>query len=280
MAMLPVNDIFAFNWACFPQEIPPPAIGFWARSIPIIKRANPNFIFMAEVYWGLEPLLQSYGFDYTYNKTVYDLLRDGRYHDLQKMLLACPSSQLAASVHFLENHDEPRAVSLFPPEKHRAAALLILGLPGMRLLYEGELEGRKLSVPVQLARWPEELVNRDILKMYEELLDALQYSAVGQGNFNVLRPTGWPDNESAQSFVIIQWQKTPLEFDLIIVNLASHRSQCRVMLVVDKLGEHDWEMRDLLGPEVHRYSGADLHCHRLYLDLPANGAQMFRAKSL
>jgi hypothetical protein len=280
MAMLVVNDVFAQTWAHIPQEIPPPAIGFWARSIPIIKHANPNFLFMAEVYWGLESLLQSYGFDYTYNKTVYDLLRDGRCADLQKCLLATSPQQFAASVHFLENHDEPRAAALFPPEKHRAAALVILGLPGMRLLYEGQLEGRKLQVPVQLARWPDELVNQDIHAMYEQLLDALKSSVVGHGEFCILHPTGWPGNDSAQNIIVIQWQKTPLEFDLVTVNLASHPSQCRVQLTVNKLAEHNWEMQGLLAPEVHHRSGTDLHSNGLYLDLPANYAQLFRVRRL
>jgi hypothetical protein len=278
LAMLVVKEVFATTWANFPQELPPPAIGFWPRSIPIIKEANPNFLFLAEVYWGLEPFLQSLGFDFTYHKTVYDLLRDGRYGDLQKCLLAYPDTQLAASMHFLENHDEARAAAVFPPDKHRAAALVTLGLPGMRMFHQGQLEGRKLKVPAELARWPDEPVNQDIQAMYEKLLGTLKSSAVGQGEFRPLHPVGWPGNDSEQNFIIIQWQKTPQEFDLIVVNLAFHPSQCRVRLDVASLAEHDWELRDLLGPEVHRRHGPDLHSNGLYLDLPGYGAQLFRVR--
>jgi len=276
MAMLMLNDVFARTWAHIPEQVSPPTSEFWAEAIPAVKKTSPDFLFLAEVYWGLEARLQSLGFDYTYNKMVFDSLRDGRSTSLQESLLAAPRAQLEAGAHFLENHDERRIASVLSPAEHRAAALLMLGLPGMRFLYEGQLQGRQLQIPVQLGRWPDEPVNPEILAMYEQLLVTLKDTAVGRGEVNLLQPIGWPDNHTAPNFVIIHWQESPSKFDLVVVNLAPHPSQCRVQLPVKQLAAHDWLMRNLLGAENYRHSGAELAASGLHLDVPAHAAQLFQ----
>ena len=108
------------------------------------------------------------------------------------------------------------------------------------------------------------------------MLSTLPRTAVGQGRNQLLKPrAAWPNNPTAQNFLIVQWQTQGPEFDLVAVNLASHRSQCYVPLTVQGLAEHNWLMKDLLGPEKHKRSGDDLHNQGLYLDLPAQGAQLF-----
>ncbi len=110
--------------------------------------------------------------------------------------------------------------------------------------------------------------------MYERLLAALRASAVGQGTCELIRPAAaWPDNPTAQNFVLIQWQRQTLEFDLVVINLAPHRSQCYAPLRLPDLS--NWSLRDRLSPESYVRSGADLRGRGLYLDLPAHGAHIF-----
>jgi uncharacterized protein YcgL (UPF0745 family) len=277
MAMLLLNDVFARTWERFPV-LDHQAQGdeFWPTAISAVKAAHPEFLFLAEAYWGLETRLQGLGFDTTYDKALYDVLvaRDGA--AVQRHLLSLTAESLAAGAHFLENHDEPRVASVLSFEEHRAAALLILGLPGLRFLYEGQLFGARAKVPVQLARAPVEAVQPDIAEIYRELLAALPHTAVGQGRAEVLRPrAAWSGNSSAQQFVVVQWQNRGPDFDLVVVNLAGHRGQCFAPLNVPGLKEHDWSMKDLLGAEEHHRVGNDLHKQGLYLDLPPHGAQLF-----
>jgi hypothetical protein len=42
-----------------------------------VKATHPEFIFMAEVYWDYEYKLQQHGFDYTYDKALYDRYTTG-----------------------------------------------------------------------------------------------------------------------------------------------------------------------------------------------------------
>ena len=279
MAMLLLNDVFARTWAHFPTAVPPPATEFWADAVADIRESQPHFLFLAEAYWSLEARLQALGFDYTYNKEIYDDLLGRRYADLQKHLLDAAPAYLAASAHFLENHDERRIASILSPAEHRAAALLMLGLPGMRFLHEGQMQGWRLHVPVQLGRWPNEPADPEIVALYERMLGVLRESAVGRGEWKLLRPCGWPDNLSAQNFVIVQWQRLSLEFDLVVVNLASHPGQCMVQPAIEGLTSHNWKMRDLLGEDTYHRSGRDLAEDGLHLDLPGNGAQLFQFNS-
>lgn len=276
MAMLVLNEVFASTWERFEVAAAPPAAEFWAMAIPAIKRAHPGFLFLAEAYWGLESRLQALGFDYTYDKTLYDSLISRDTTRVQRHLLGLPAERLAAGAHFLENHDEPRIAAVLSPAEHRAAALVILGLPGMRFLHDGQLCGARLKLPVQLARGAAETPQADIQHLYRQLLTTLPGTAVGQGRGQMVRPrAAWEGNPTAENFVIVQWQRRAPEFDLVVVNLAAHRSQCYAPLDMEHLTSHNWKMRDLLGPESYKRSGDDLKNQGLYLDLPAHGAQLF-----
>lgn len=276
MAMLLLNEVMARTWAHLPSPEPPPASEFWSDAIPVVKQAQPGFLFMAEVYWGLEGKLQSLGFDYTYDKALYDDLIWRHPAEAQQKLLAHPTGYLARSVHFLENHDEPRVAEKLSAPENRAAALAMLGLPGMRFIHEGQLTGAKLKLPVQLGRRPVEPAGPEVQPAYEKLLTTLKRTAVGQGEGKLLAPrAAWEGNPSAQNFIVVQWQIKAPAFDLVVVNLAGSRSQCFVPMDIPDLAAHHWTMTDLLGTERYERVGSDIAQQGLYLDLPPHGAQVF-----
>ena len=281
MAMLLLNDVFAKTWERFPSAAEMPGREFWADAITALKQTQPEFLLLAEVYWGLEPRLQELGFDFTYDKQLYDELFWRNAAGAQRRVLSLPREVLARSAHFLENHDEPRIASQLSPAEQRAAALAILGLPGMRFLHDGQLAGARVKIPVQLARRCLEPVNPEVVKVYEQLLAMMPHSAVGKGDAQVLAPrAAWPENPSAENFIIVQWQTQSPAFDLVVVNLAPHRSQCYVPLTVPELAGHNWAMHDLLGSDAYERFGADLASQGLYLDLPELGAQLFHFQPL
>jgi hypothetical protein len=281
MAMLLLNDVFPKTWENFPYDAETTDREFWPDAIAAVKQAHPKFLFLAEVYWDLEERMLEQGFDYTYDKRLYDELFWRNGSGAQARVLGQPRETLARGAHFLENHDEPRIAAQLTPAEQRAAALVILGLPGLRFLHEGQLTGAMVKPPVQLARRGVEPVNPEVAKVYDELLAALPSSAVGRGEFQILQPQeAWPGNPTTQNFIIVQWQSKAPAFDLVVVNLAPHRSQCYAPLTVPDLAEHNWTMRDRLGAETHERYGADLASQGLYLDLPEWGAQLFHFEPL
>jgi hypothetical protein len=279
MAMLLLNEVFARTWEQFPCSAAATEREFWADAVQVIKRSRPDFLFLAEVYWDLEARLQSLGFDYTYDKRLYDYLVYRDSSQVQRHLLGVTAGFIDASAHFLENHDEARIATILSATEHRPAALLTLGLPGLRLLYEGQLNGARVRTPIQLGRRPAEPSEPEIESLYLKLLATLKGTAVGQGERKILAPRpAWPGNSTAQNFVVVEWQTQSGDCDLVVVNLAAHRSQCYVTLTAANLSRHNWEMRDLIGEEIYHRSGDDLQEQGLYLDLPAHGAQLFRFK--
>jgi hypothetical protein len=221
--------------------------------------------------------LQSLGFDYTYDKALYDDLIARHPSEAQRKLLTHPPDYVARSVHFLENHDEPRVAQKLSPPENAAAALAILGLPGMKLLHEGQLTGARIKVPVQLGRRPVEPVQAEIKAAYQKLLLGLKESLVGQGRGEILAPRpAWDGNPTHQNFIVVQWQDAGPGFDLVVVNLAWHASQCYAPFTVPGLAERHWTMRDLLSAERYERVGSDLVQQGLYLDVPGSGAQIFR----
>ena len=92
------------------------------------------------------------GFDYAYDKRLYDRLRAGRARPVRDHLQAGLDYQ-SKLARFLENHDEPRAAATFPPGMHEAAAIVTYLSPGLRFFHQGQLEGRRnTSRPTWYAR--------------------------------------------------------------------------------------------------------------------------------
>jgi hypothetical protein len=277
MAMLVLTDVFVRTWQNFPlsQPEPAPTEEFWKASISAVKMIQPGFLFLAEVYWNLEERLQSLGFDYTYDKMLYDRIVAHDSVGVQKHLLGLPPAVVRRCAHFLENHDERRIASYLSPSQERAAALLILGLPGMRFLHEGQLTGAKVRAPVQLLCRPKESANQEISRIYEQFLGVLPQTAIGRGQAELLVPlAAGPDNPTGQDFVLVQWQNGGEAFDLVGVNLASHPSQCRAPLVLPPASVGAWRVTDLLGADAREVADSELRNGGLYLDLPESGAQL------
>ena len=70
MAMLVLPEVFERTWGIAAAALL--ASGHGGR-----PRQVPDFLFLAEVYWDLEWTLQQQGFDYTYDKRLYDRLVEG-----------------------------------------------------------------------------------------------------------------------------------------------------------------------------------------------------------
>ena len=160
MAMLLLNNIFERTWGARAGE--EPVEDYWRTVIPAIKQKHSEFKLIAEAYWDLEWELQQQGFDFCYDKKLYDRMEHADAENVRQHLLADFSYQ-EKMVRFIENHDEPRAAATFPSEKGRAAAVAILTLMGAKLLHEGQFEARKVRLPVFLGRRPSEPVDPELV---------------------------------------------------------------------------------------------------------------------
>ncbi len=268
MAMLILPDVFQLTWGR-------QAKSFWPSAIEAVRTRQSDFVFVAEVYWGLERQLLQQGFDYAYDKTLYDreIAQDGR--GVREHLRAGLDDQRHL-VRFLENHDEPRAAATFPWDVHQAAAIVTFLSPGLRFFHQGQFEGRTKRVPIHLNRAPEESPDPVVRAFYDRLLKVLQRPAVRSGIWRLLEPfEAWPGNWTWGGFVCFTWEEMDGARLLGTVNFQPHQAQCYVRLPLAGLYGASHDLVDLLGPARYRRDGDSLVRDGLYLDLPAWGVHLF-----
>jgi hypothetical protein len=267
MAMLFITAVFERTWGSRVGQRP--ATEYWQDMIRAIKGMYPDFLFMAEAYWDLEWDLQQQGFDYCYDKRLYDRLEEGTAESVRLHLCADLAYQ-EKMVRFIENHDEPRALSVFSPRKERAAAVTIATIPGARLFHEGQFEGRKIRLPVFLGRRPAEPVDPDLRAFYHKLLKAGSLEGLRNGNWQLCERAGWPGNASCQNLVAWCWRSEEDRL-LIVVNLSGSVAQGLVRPPWDELTGRNWQVTDLFTGEIYERSGNEMCNPGLYVELPPWG---------
>jgi hypothetical protein len=263
MAMLMLNAIFERTWGA--RAGAPPDSDYWTTVIAATRGRSGEFRFIAEAYWDLEWELQQQGFDYCYDKKLYDRMEHADAEMVRQHLLGDLSYQ-DKMVRFIENHDEPRAAATFGSGKARAAAVAILTLPGARLLHEGQFEGRKARVPVFLARRPAEPVDQGVVAFYERLLEATHRAVFRDGAWQLCERSGWPDNQSFLSIVGWCWVKDGERF-LVVMNFGSRQAQARLRVPWDDLRGKTWRLADALSDATYDRSGDEMRNEGLYVDL-------------
>jgi hypothetical protein len=267
MAMLLMTPVFERTWGSRAGK--PPTTEYWREVIGAVRQSHPGVLFAAEAYWDLEWDLQQQGFDYCYDKRLYDRLVYGTAEGVRSHLLADPAYQ-ERLVRFIENHDEPRAASIFTADRNRLAAVTVATLPGARLFHEGQLEGRKVRLPVFLTRRQRESVDSDLQAFYRRLLDAISAPVFREGTWRLCEREGWPDNPSFRNLVAWCWRFGE-ERVLVVANLSGQRSQARIRLPWEDmggdLGIRSWRLGEVLSEEVYDRSGRELSGPGLFVDL-------------
>jgi len=275
MAMLLLNHIFEHTWNGRVGEHPPEE--YWREVISAVRLQHPNALFLAEVYWDLEWELLQLGFDYCYDKRLYERLEHDSAESIRLHLTAGLDYQ-DKLVRFIENHDEARAAARFSPEKERAAVVTMMTLPGAKLLYEGQCEGRRVSPPVFLGRRPVEPIDADLRAFHHTLLAAVKEAGLREGEWQLCERTGWPDNSSYLNLGAWCWDQCQ-ECYLVVVNLSEYRSQGRVQLPWNELAGRTWQLMDVLSGEMYERDGGEMQSAGLYVDLPAWGFHFLRFQS-
>ena len=268
MAMLVLPDVFERTWGIRAEP-------FWPDAIASVRRGHPDFLFMAEVYWDLEWTMQQQGFDYAYDKRLYDRLRDGHARPVREHFHAGLDYQDRLA-RFLENHDEPRAAAVFPPDVHRAAAVVTFLSPGLRFFHHGQLQGYRKRISPHLVRAPREATDQRLECFYEALLAVLREPVVRDGRWQLLDCVpAWEGNRTSDGFIAFAWHAPAGERLLVVVNYAPNQGQCYLRLPFADLGDAQWRLRDLVGDVEYEREGDDLQVRGLYLDEPAWGAHVF-----
>jgi glycosidase len=273
MAMLVLPEVFERTWGKRAQP-------FWPIITKKVREKNPGFTFMAEVYWDLEWTLQQQGFDFAYDKKLYDRLCKDHAKEVREHFYAGLDYQ-DKMARFLENHDEPRTSSTFPDRKHKAAAVITYFSPGLRFFHQGQFEGRTKRISPHLVRAPQEPVNEASQSFYNKLLSAIKKPVFRDGSWQLLQSNAaWEGNNSWESFVAFAWKGKNDELALVVINYAPQAGQCYLPLTFPELAGRGWRLKDLMSDVHYDRPGNDLVSRGLYLDLPPWGYHVFEIINL
>jgi glycosidase len=276
------------SWENFNRLMPEE---FWPEAIHAAKRVKPTFTFMAETYWSMEGYLQQLGFDYTYNKPLYEALcssfQNGHAEGLLNFIRMLGNEFLNRGVHFIENHDEERAMNALGEERQRAAAAVITTLPGVALIHQGQMEGKRERLPVQrVVPVHQEPMNNSLRSFYEGLLKKTTGRLFREGRLNVL----YSNNPSFITYSRI-WDSQKA---LIIVNTSGHFQKGSVTLMpgLHLKTDASYELRDIyydLKPAetkqkstvmpTYHYTASHLINQGLYVELGPYDAHIFLIES-
>ena len=270
MAMLVMNDVFARTWG--DRVGPAPESDYWPTVIPAVREAHSGFMFMAEAYWDLEWALQEQGFNYCYDKRLYDRILQGPAEQVRLHLLADDQYQHGL-VRFVENHDEPRAASAFGSRRSQVAAVTTLSQTGARLVHNGQLEGATVHLPVFLGRYPVEPSDSALLAFYRSFLPALGDPTFRHGHWHLCDRWGWPGDDRYLNLVAWCWEGDSRW--LIVVNLSDGTAAAMVRTPWADLRGREWHLTDPTRNIALLRSGDDL-VDGLFVELDAWNWHLFR----
>jgi hypothetical protein len=258
MAMLVANDVFARTWN--DRAGPEPAVEFWPTVIGKLRVQHPETVLIAEAYWDMEWTLQQQGFDFCYDKRLYDRIVATDAAAVRDHLRADLGYQ-SRLLRFLENHDEPRIASRLPADAERAAAVAIATLPGATMWHAGQFEGRQVHPPVFLSRTPDEPRHPGLADWHHRLLAAVAGGHVCRGAWQLLQAHGWADNQSARNLLAWSWSgngRNGSARHVVVINLSGEPAQGRIPLAWPDLPGRTWHLTDLVGDDSFDRDGGDL----------------------
>lgn len=275
MAMLPLNNVFYNTWVGVIKKygFERPAKEFWEEAISAVKKKRKDFVFIAETYWDLEWQLQNLGFDFTYDKRLTDRLAGGDVFSIKDHLKAELDYQ-QKSVRFLENHDEERAIIKFGRERSLAAAVVTATIPGMAFYFDGQCEGKKIKLPLQLGREPEEKQDEKIKEFYRKLFEITNTKIFKEGNWKNLDilPAGDNDN-TYENLMAWQWHYNN-QVRIIIVNYNNTTSRCRLKFKLH-IDLDELTLTDLLNDVKYKRSKKEILEKGLFIELKSFNSHIF-----
>ena len=279
MAMLLLNDVFERTWGNQLKRFRRPDTEFWIEAIEKVKEQHPDFIFIAEAYWGLEMQLQQAGFDFIYDKTFYDRVRFSTAGDILAYLRTHNPLE-HHSVCFIENHDEQRAVTAFGRERSMAAAVIVMTLPCLRLVFDGQLEGKRIQMPVQLLREPEDANDPIIGHFYDRLLPICDQDIFHNGTWKLIEITAAYEKDVSYTNILAWSWYYNGQVRIVVTNYSpnSARSWIKPQLTIE--GDGTLELEDELTGIKYSRGIAELREKGLYVDLEPYHSHIFSVNFL
>ena len=231
MVMLMLNNVHKEIWGKY-LNYDTPKEEFWPNAIRKVKELFPSFTFIAEVYWGLEYEVQELGFDFTYDKILYDRLLSSHPMQIAAHLRAEHLYQ-KKTLRFIANHDEEVPITAFASkQKSFAAAVVAYTLSGGRLFTSSQICGAPYRLPIQYLP-PNIHIEKDVLSFYGKFLDIINHPCFHGGQWALKEAVSHDGKDlSCQNILTWMWtQNTTCK--IVVINYSDQQSKFKIF--IDKL---------------------------------------------
>jgi len=273
MAMLLLRDVFArtWGWAGSDDCSPVDDCEFWTK----VRYAVPDIILIVEAYWETEWTLQQLGFDYVYDKRLYDRLIASSPQELYLHLEASVGFQKRL-LRFLENHDELRSLNYFGSNKLPAVATLFFTIPGMKLIHHGQMEGKRVRLPVQFRRTIKEYPDSKIKGIYKKIMRIAGHEAFHseQWVLKEVRPAGDDTNRNFVAYCC----RSDNSLKLVVVNLGWNTARGKIALHGEIDADRQYLLFDELNDESYVREGSEMANAGLHIVIEGFRAHVFDVK--
>ncbi|ELP84845.1 hypothetical protein EIN_284010 [Entamoeba invadens IP1] len=229
MAHLDLNEVFYSTWK---DEMDAwgykmPSTEFWADTITAVKKLYPKIVLMAEVYEDYQMAkLKECGFDYYYDKAFLDKVEQS-VTEVNEYIAQHDIEFFNNAAHFVENHDENRAVyNMKTVKRADAAAALATTLPGLIFFNHGQFDGLENKLDVHLRRSYAEDVSPDAQNFYTVFTNILKNDAFRTKNFEIVPNLA---GENPEQFSV--WTRTATEKFLVVINYSEKEGSLNIPML-------------------------------------------------
>jgi hypothetical protein len=144
----------------------------------------------------------------------------------------------------------------------------------MRFFFDGQLDGRRIKVPVQMGRWPEEPADVSVRALYSRVLAFARQPALHDGGMEILTVSAAGDR-SFEDIVAYRWRADDGALAVVVVNLGASTSQAYVTIAADLPPGTTFAFEDWLTNAVYRRTRESLLGQGLFVRLEPGYAHLF-----
>ena len=159
-----------------------------------------------------------------------------------------------------------------------AAAVVITTIQGLCFFHDGQYEGKKVKLPVQLGREKKEPVQKEFNRFYWNLLRIRQNINIQAGTWHMLHTSpAWEGNNSYDNYLTWMWVHNK-SYLMVAINYAETKSQCRIFPAIPSLPPIII-MTDLLGGLSYRKDTKELFTQGLFIEREGFESHIFYFKT-
>jgi hypothetical protein len=235
----------------------------WSAALRRVRGWSPRFLSIAEApATGAQDWLDR-GFDH-----VLDASAAAAWRAAQCELAPSPCGPWGDRLVRGLELDGDRAARVLEPAAHEAAAVLAYIAPGLRVVADGELEGRSRPAPPCLVRRAHEEPHRQLASFHERLLEVIAQIHPEERRLEPLAPRpAWEGSETWRSMAAYLLVAPEAPAVLVAVNRGPELGQCFVDLSGRAVLAGDLTLADLFSLATYERPGAELAARGLYLEL-------------